>query len=170
MKQPVGAPGPAAAHQNGGKRRRRGRPRTPTPSLVELLRDPRLGGLLSRDSFVALADDLGMSERTLRRRLQEAGLSPRDLLKAWRRRELRRLLPEDVALDRIRQELGFSSAGSLCHFVRREFGMSPTALRGRLKDDEVLSTLQKKGRIRADAARNRRDQQAVSSRASVRRP
>lgn len=142
MKGFVRAPGPAAVHHGGGKRRRRGRPRTPTPGLVELLRDPRLAGLLSRDGFVALAHDLGVSERTLRRRLREAGLSPRDLLNSWRRRELKHLLLDDVPLACIREELGFSTAGSLCHFVRREFRTSPTALRGRLKEDAILATLQ----------------------------
>jgi len=142
MKQPFTVPVPAAVQHGGGKGRRRGRPRTPTPSLIELLRDPRLGGLLSRDGFVGLAHDLGMSERTLRRRLQEAGLSPRDLLNAWRRKELRRLLLDDVSLARIREGLGFMTPGSLSHFARREFGMSPTSLRRRLKDEKVLSILQ----------------------------
>jgi AraC-like DNA-binding protein len=142
MKQPVRGPGTAAVHNGGGKGRRRGRPRKPTPGLVELLRDPRLAGLLSRDGFVALAHDLGMSERTLRRRLKEAGLSPRDLLSSWRRKELRRLLLDDVSLARIREELGFTTPGSLCHFVRREFRTTPTALRRQLKDEEVLSSLQ----------------------------
>ena len=120
--------------------------RKPLPSSLTvggLLTDPERLGLLARLGAKAFAHRLGVSERTLHRRLREAGLTVRDLLVIWRRRELRHELLEDIPLSCVCERLGFASPPSLCRFVHREFADTPGRLRCRVKEEEMLGALRR---------------------------
>jgi AraC-like DNA-binding protein len=76
-----------------------------------------------------LAPRLGMSERSLRRRLAAESIGYRRLVDAERRERARELLERpDASVTRVALELGFADASALTHACRRWFARSPVAL------------------------------------------
>lgn len=75
----------------------------------------------------------GVSERTLRRRFKRRGLRLVDYLKESRRRFAERLLLTDLPLMTVSNQLGFGSTQTFARFMRREFGVTATAVRQRLR-------------------------------------
>ncbi|MFJ9316041.1 AraC family transcriptional regulator [Pimelobacter simplex] len=79
--------------------------------------------------MAAVATALGLSERSLRRRLQDAGTSYRALLDDVRARAAERLLADpDLALDDVAARLGYAEATSLVVAHRRWTGRTPRGL------------------------------------------
>lgn len=99
--------------------------------LVQTLRD-----LLIKERLDARAAALrlGVSERTLQRRLREAGSSFRGELSAARLRAAQDLLLSQPGMDVkvVAIEAGFSSTQSFCHVFRRAMGVTPNEWRERL--------------------------------------
>nr|WP_315184810.1 helix-turn-helix transcriptional regulator [uncultured Albidiferax sp.] len=89
------------------------------------LSSPALAGLLS-----AVADRLGLSRWTLRRRLEDEGQSFQALVDALRARRAQRLLgePGPSMLD-ISQRLGFATQSSFNRFYRKHFDRTPMQAR-----------------------------------------
>lgn len=87
----------------------------------------RLRTLLPEGSAEAarVARDLGLSARTLHRRLAEAGLTYRGVLESFREAEAERLLAGGVALAEIALRLGFSDQTAWNRAFRRWKRMSP---------------------------------------------
>jgi AraC-like DNA-binding protein len=89
--------------------------------LRELLPQGRLGA-------VAAAGVLGMSERSLHRRLRELGLSYQTVVDAFRREEAERLLLEGrVEMTEIAHRLGFADQSAFSRAFRRWTCMAPRA-------------------------------------------
>jgi AraC-like DNA-binding protein len=81
-------------------------------------------------SFVKVAAALGMSPRTYKRRLQEAGVRFSELLeKARRERALLLLRSPELTLDDIAESLGYSTTSNLSRAFRRWTGMTPAGYR-----------------------------------------
>jgi len=76
-----------------------------------------------------LARQLGMSERTLKRRLAAQGTSYTELLDAARRTRALELLGSDVSVEEVSARLGYSDAANFTRAFRRWTGQSPRALR-----------------------------------------
>jgi AraC-like DNA-binding protein len=96
-----------------------------------------LGEELERGNATAerLADRLGLSVRTLHRRLRDEGTTHRKLLDDLRRELAERLLVEEGRTVReATTRLGFSEPAALKRAVKRWFGVSPTALRRKHAD------------------------------------
>jgi AraC-like DNA-binding protein len=75
----------------------------------------------------ALARALGLSERTLHRRLQEVGRTYQEVLDAFREAEAERLLASGEArLSDTASQLGFADQSALNRAFKRWKGMSPT--------------------------------------------
>lgn len=85
------------------------------------------------DAPARLADvsrHLGMSPRTLIRRLQESGASYRGLVDRHRRRRAEALLREgSQSVAEIGYRLGYEDAANFARACRRWFGAAPSALR-----------------------------------------
>ena len=97
--------------------------------LVELL--PRGGATQER-----VADRLGLSLRTLQRRLQEQAMSYSDILDQARLKVAHRLLRQEVySLSEIAYLLGFSDLSGFSRFFKRSTGEAPGAHRHRLLRD-----------------------------------
>lgn len=97
---------------------------------IEVSVRSRLRSLLPRGQAVAerVARSLGISERTLHRRLSESGTSFQDVLDQFRIEESERLLMHGtVDLAAIALALGFSDQAAWNRFFRRLRDMSPTA-------------------------------------------
>lgn len=94
--------------------------------LVELL--PRGGATQER-----VAERLGLSLRTLQRRLQEQAMSYSDILDEARLTVARRLLSQEVySLSEIAYLLGFSDLSGFSRFFKRSTGEAPGAHRHQL--------------------------------------
>jgi AraC-like DNA-binding protein len=77
-----------------------------------------------------VARRLGMSRRTLTRRLQAAGVGYRDLMDRHRRRRAEALLRErSWSVAEIGYRLGYEDAANFARACRRWFGAAPSALR-----------------------------------------
>ncbi len=99
-------------------------------SGIEVSVRARLRSLLPRGQAVAerVARSLGVSERTLHRRLSESGTSFQDVLDQFRIEESERLLLQGGReLSAIALELGFSDQTAWNRYFRRLRNMSPTA-------------------------------------------
>ena len=99
-------------------------------SGIEVSVRARLRSLLPRGQAVAerVARSLGISERTLHRRLSDCGTSFQDLLDQFRIEESERhLLQGGRDLAAIALELGFSDQSAWNRYFRRLRNMSPTA-------------------------------------------
>ena len=99
-------------------------------SGIEVSVRARLRSLLPRGQAVAerVARSLGVSERTLHRRLSESGTSFQDVLDQFRIEESERLLLQGGReLSAIALELGFSDQTAWNRHFRRLRNMSPTA-------------------------------------------
>ena len=82
----------------------------------------------------AVARRRGISVRTLQRRLEEAGSNLTGLVREARRRLALRCLAEGLSLERTAATLGFSGAAAVSRFLRREFGVPSSKLRGRAEE------------------------------------
>jgi AraC-like DNA-binding protein len=99
-------------------------------SGIEVSVRSRLRNLMPRGQAVAerVARSLGISERTLHRRLSESGTSFQDVLDQFRIQESERLLVQGrVDLAAVALALGFSDQAAWNRFFRRLRNMSPTA-------------------------------------------
>ena len=78
------------------------------------------------NSIYAVAARLGLSERTLQRRLQAAGLNYKDILVDVRRNVAQQFLRDTgISLTRIATLLGYSDLAAFSRSFHREFGVSP---------------------------------------------
>jgi AraC-like DNA-binding protein len=99
-------------------------------SSIEVSVRARLRSLMPRGQAVAerVARSLGVSERTLHRRLSESGTSFQDVLDQFRVEESERLLLQGkLDLATVALSLGFSDQAAWNRFFRRVRNMSPTA-------------------------------------------
>jgi AraC-type DNA-binding domain-containing proteins len=81
-------------------------------------------------TLAEVASRLGMSERTLQRRLTEAGTGLQDIVDECRRELAEKLLSEtNMTLAQIAYRLGFSAPSAFTRSAARWFGMSPSAFR-----------------------------------------
>jgi AraC-like DNA-binding protein len=78
-----------------------------------------------------LARDLGVSDRTLQRRLREHGTSLRELLDDVRKEVALRLLREGASATTVAYELGFGRPQAFHKAFVRWTGQTPGAFRGR---------------------------------------
>ncbi|HYR24337.1 MAG TPA: AraC family transcriptional regulator [Aquabacterium sp.] len=70
---------------------------------------------------------LGLSDRTLKRRLQDEGVSYRMLLAEVRGRQANQLLEDDtLSLSQIAERMGFSDLSSFSQAYKRWFGVAPS--------------------------------------------
>jgi AraC-like DNA-binding protein len=96
---------------------------------------PRVRSLLSgRDgalrSFDDVAKDLGMSARTLRRRLSDEGVTFAFLLNDQRKEtSMAMLRSRELSVDDVAARLGYSNAANFTRAFRQWTGMTPTAYR-----------------------------------------
>jgi AraC-like DNA-binding protein len=92
-----------------------------------------LAGLFAADGSVysarQLARQLGMSERTLKRRLAEQNTSYTELLDAARRTRALELLGAGLSVEEISARLGYSDAANFTRAFRRWTGQSPRVAR-----------------------------------------
>lgn len=73
---------------------------------------------------------LGLSDRTLKRRLQDEGISYRMLLAEVRGRQANELLTDEtLSLTQIAERMGFSDLSSFSQAYKRWFGMAPSVWR-----------------------------------------
>jgi len=101
---------------------------SPTAALLrrELAKD------LATSTVATAARALGMSVRSLQRRLEDEGLSFRDLLEEARfERAAQLLLDTDDKVAAVAREAGFESESAFAAFFRRKSGLSPTEYRAR---------------------------------------
>jgi len=90
-------------------------------------------GAAARYQLAQVAQELGVSRRTLMRRLEQEGTSFSALVDASRReRLLRRLGERQLTLSMIADDLGYADAAVLSRAVRRWFGISPRSVQARL--------------------------------------
>jgi AraC-like DNA-binding protein len=104
----------------------------PAPaSFVELVQQALADGLEDGDtSLVSLADRLQLSTRTVQRKLREAGISHRAMVRDLRLDLASRSLAGQQATQRqIARALGYSGAGSFHRAFKRWSGMTPGAAR-----------------------------------------
>jgi len=88
--------------------------------LPMLLKDPE-------QSLVNLADQLGVGERTLQRKLAEHGITYEELLDKTREEHaIRSLESGALSVQELAYELGFSSTAAFSRAFRRWRGMSPS--------------------------------------------
>lgn len=88
--------------------------------------------LQSPPTMASIAATLNLSERTLRRRLDENGLSYAALLDGERmRRALELLNNNDLTLPQVAQESGFADVRSLRRAIKRWTGQTPSRIRQR---------------------------------------
>ena len=100
-----------------------------TPPLLSALR-AHLGAHLRGTAVAEAARALGVSERTLQRKLSGAGTTfQRELVDARLRDAKRRLAESDAALTTIALDAGFASPQHFNAAFRRRVGMSPSAWR-----------------------------------------
>ncbi|MBR7742716.1 helix-turn-helix domain-containing protein [Phycicoccus sp. BSK3Z-2] len=121
-------------HRDGGQAQFVDRPVVPTAaeSLAPLLEWATKH--LDEDLGVrALARRSALSERTLARRFrQETGMTPHAWVVEQRVRRAEQLLERtDLSVDAVARDVGFGSAATLRHHVRRVRELSPTAYRSR---------------------------------------
>ena len=87
-----------------------------------------------RASVGTVADSLGMTVRTLQRRLDEDGAQFSELLDKVRVREMNRHLEQRrLRLTDIADMLGYSSLSAFCNWYRARFNEAPSEARRRLR-------------------------------------
>jgi len=103
----------------------------PGGSALETRIRARLPGLIrkGRADAVTVAATLGMSKRTLHRRLEDAGQSLQEILDAPRAQEAERLLRAGEELVEIAFALGYADQAAFTRAFTRWRGMSPGAWR-----------------------------------------
>ena len=107
--------------------------RRTTTGVRDLVEDQLVGTLASgRMGVASIAEQLGMSERSLRRRLAEEGTSFGEVLDHLRHRlALRYLRDEHVSLKQVAWLLGYSEVGAFNHAFKRWTGIPPGRARYR---------------------------------------
>ena len=90
--------------------------------------------IISRPGFFPgidyVAEKLGLSDRTLRRRLKEEGSTYRKILDEIRFELAREYLADtQLPIDEIAVLLGYTEPGNFCHAFRRWGGQSPRSWR-----------------------------------------
>ena len=101
-----------------------------TPPLVRTLRDLLRARPQAPPSLGELAQAVRMSERSLRRRLDQAGSGYRQLLEEQRAESAAELLRRsDAPLAVVAQRLGFSDASNFGKAFKRWYGVSPDRFR-----------------------------------------
>lgn len=94
--------------------------------------------LASDASLEAIAEDLRMSARTLRRRLQSAGASFQDLLEEVRKKRAFTYLREtDSGIEQVAMYLGYGDAAAFRRAFRRWTGSAPATYREKQKRAEA---------------------------------
>lgn len=88
----------------------------------------------------AVAQALGMSERSLRRQLSEENISFRQLREEVRYRHARELLSGGLPVDEIARQLGYAESASFIHAFQRWAGQSPAAWRRNKPDADTHAT------------------------------
>jgi AraC family transcriptional regulator, regulatory protein of adaptative response / DNA-3-methyladenine glycosylase II len=141
---------PAAAESAGFRPCLRCRPElAPGRSLVDAV--PRLAhvaahriaaGALNEKSIRQFAEELGVSERHLRRALErEVGVSPLELAQTHRLLLAKRLLVDtSLSVTRVAYASGFQSLRRFNSVFRERYRMSPTALRRGHSNDSASAT------------------------------
>ena len=100
---------------------------------VERVLRPKLGG---RHAIPDIARELGMSERTLRRRLAESGVSFQALLDGLKKnRALELLANPDLPVAQISSAVGFTDPHNFRRAFRRWTGSTPGALRSDMSNN-----------------------------------
>jgi len=101
--------------------------------LRELVEDQLVAALPSgRVQAAVVAEQLGMSERSFRRRLAAEGISFGEVLDRLRNRlALRYLADQQVSLKQVAWLLGYSEPGAFNHALKRWTGTSPRQARNR---------------------------------------
>ncbi|WP_341501639.1 AraC family transcriptional regulator [Gallaecimonas sp. GXIMD4217] len=84
-------------------------------------------------SLEQVALELGISERSLQRRLQEEGQSFKVVLDDWRRQQCEKLARERLPWIDVALRLGYAEQGSLVKACQRWFGCTPGELRSKKK-------------------------------------
>jgi AraC-like DNA-binding protein len=83
-----------------------------------------------RASIASVADSLGLTVRTLQRRLEEDGIQFSDLLDRVRVREVTRLFAQRrIRLTDVADQLGYSSLSAFSNWYRGRFGETPSEAR-----------------------------------------
>jgi AraC-like DNA-binding protein len=81
-------------------------------------------------SFRVITRRLGISERTLRRRLKSVGTSYNEILQELRAVAAKNLLRDKmVTVDRVAAQLGYSESANFRHAFKRWTGQSPHSFR-----------------------------------------
>jgi AraC-like DNA-binding protein len=102
-----------------------GRP-TNTPSFMDTVKRVLEDGLHERDlTLNRLADRLGVSTRTLQRRLRAAGVTHRGLVRGVRQDVADRSLATRASQGQIARTLGYSGAGAFQRAFKRWAGVTP---------------------------------------------
>jgi len=81
---------------------------------------------------------LGMSERTLHRRLAEQGLKYRGICDALRSKQAREWVTATMPVDEIAYRLGYFDAASFYKAFKRWEGVSPSEYRALIKENSNL--------------------------------
>ena len=108
---------------------------TQNDDIVSLLKNDLVKHMTSNDRAISdVARRFGMSERTLQRRLENAGTSFWDVFESTRDELSNRLLKAtNISLSEISQRTGYSSQSAYTRAVKRWHGMSPGQLRRQLQ-------------------------------------
>ena len=100
------------------------------PSFIDTVKRVLEDGLNERDlTLTRLADQLGVSTRTLQRRLRAAGVTHRALVSDVRKEIAARSLASRVSQGQIARALGYSGAGAFQRAFKRWSGVTPGELR-----------------------------------------
>ncbi|MNC30478.1 HTH-type transcriptional regulator VirS [compost metagenome] len=93
---------------------------------------------MGRATLEQVAQTQGMNVRTLQRRLEESGLTFKDLINSVRRDLVMRYLENPgYSLGRIADMLGYSMPSSFTRWFIAQFGMPPASWRAQ-RDDQGL--------------------------------
>ena len=93
-------------------------------------------------SLNAITRQLGISERTLRRRLKSVGTSYNEILKEMRAAAAKDLLQNKmVTVDRVAAQLGYSESANFRHAFKRWTGQSPQSYRSAARAEQIDSIL-----------------------------
>ena len=105
-------------------------PANGAPSFVGGVKRMLEDGLLEHDlTLTRLADQLGVSTRTLQRRLRAAGVTHRGLVRVVRQDHATQSLATRVSQGQIARNLGYSGAGAFQRAFKRWSGKTPGQVR-----------------------------------------
>jgi AraC-like DNA-binding protein len=100
------------------------------PSFIDTVKRVLEQGINERDlTLTRLADGLGISTRTLQRRLRAAGVTHRGLVRDVRQNVATRSLSTHASLGQIARSLGYSGTGAFQRAFKRWSGMTPGQVR-----------------------------------------